>query len=69
MDNSTTEDINCTTHGNVGLGFLLAIAAGLMTFVGAFTVFIPIKPRYDFLLNIQFYYPHTFVAKETNNFK
>ena len=49
MDNSTTEDINCTTHGNVGLGFILATAAGLMTFVGAFTVFIPIKARYEFL--------------------
>ena len=69
MDNSTTEDINCTTHGNVDLGFLLATAAGLMTFVGAFTVFIPIKPRYDFLLNIQFCYTRIFVAKDLNNFK
>ena len=69
MDNSTTEDINYTTHGNVGLGFLLATAAGLMTFVGAFTVFIPIKPRYDFLLNIQFCYTRIFVAKDLNNCK
>ena len=69
MDNSTIEDIKCSTHGNVGLGFLLATAAGLMTFVGAFTVFIPIKARYDFLLSTQFCYTRILVAKDINNFK
>jgi len=45
MDNSTIDNDGCATHGNIGLGFGLATAAGLMTFVGAFTVFIPIKLR------------------------
>lgn len=37
---------DCTQNENkIALGFILATAAGLMTFIGALSVFIPIKPE------------------------
>lgn len=48
MDNATAtlhDEGGCADEGNVLLGFGLATAAGMMTFVGAFTVFIKIRPQ------------------------
>ena len=45
MDAPLHEKSACADTGNVLLGFGLATAAGMMTFVGAFTVFIKIRPK------------------------